>query len=189
MRGLTEYYGWRLEPRHWGGEHGEGRGSDAEDEPDHSAWAPRQEEHLQQPVSVAAYDSTQYALPSVARPGDWVLAHHLYLPPLIARPRGDGLYDIVGYAVVQAQLYDHWEARLLELPNFGVRMDVEDAVVYVHGRGADRLDSGVCGYPGSSYAQPISYVRHTDGTAGANCERPPFGDIPQLDDPFTGRAT
>ncbi|KAK7745051.1 hypothetical protein SLS53_003286 [Cytospora paraplurivora] len=188
LRGLAEYYGWRLEPKHWGEEQEGDWDSDAADNFDYSAWAQRQE-HQEQPASVTAYDSTQYALPSVARPGDWVLAHDLYLPPLVARPRSDGLYDIVGYAAIQEKLYDYWHERLPELPNFGVRMDVEDAIVYVNDREVDRLDSGVCGYPGSSYAQPIVYLRHADGSNGAACEELPFGHMPQLAYPFIGRAT
>ncbi|ROW18140.1 hypothetical protein VPNG_00171 [Cytospora leucostoma] len=188
LRGRTEYYGWRLEPRHWGDEQEGNWDPDAADGFDYSAWAQRHG-HPEQPVSVTAYDDTQYALPLVARPGDWVLAHSEYLPPLVARPRGDGLYDVVGYAVIRAQLYEYWTERLPELPNFDVYMDVEDAVVYILGPGGDDLDSGVCGYPGSSYAQPISYVRYADDDIGAACEEVPFGYTPQLSDPFVGRAT
>lgn len=101
-------------------------------------------------------------LPSVARPGDWCMFDY-QLPVLIARPRLDGHFDIVGKALI-SHGQQHIDHIYLNGTMFVVYLSYEDIMVLLESsmksRYSDLSDDGipkyfetrVCGQAGSSYA-------------------------------------
>lgn len=103
-------------------------------------------------------------LPPVTLPGDWCIKIPMNVwMPLIARPRADGHFDIVGFAFARHS-YSSWQGGTA----FEIHLDDKDAMVIVSIYGRPKrfkpfdgplddeitecLNTRVCGHPGSSYA-------------------------------------